>query len=110
MVLLPQKEGWWVRLKTGKEVVELPLSALELRDAVVEAEQLYADARTIASGTPTCQQCVHWEFVSGECSLEFVEGGAATVSMRGLRGVLDKLSAAPLGRVAAVALVRCGAV
>ena len=74
MVLLPHKEGWRVRLKTGKEVVELSLSALELRDAVVEAEQLYADARTIASGTPTCQQCVHWEFVSGECSLEFVEG------------------------------------
>ena len=101
MVLLPQKEGWRVRLKTGKEIVELPLSALELRDAVVEAEQLYADARTIASGLPTCQQCVHWEFVSGDCSLEFVEGAAQWRQVReGLCRLLDKL-----GR--AVVVLRC---
>jgi hypothetical protein len=74
MVLLPRQEGWDVRLKTKQGVVELPLSAATLEAAVVEAEQLYADARAISNGRPTCQQCVHWDFVAGECGLEFPEG------------------------------------
>ena len=75
MVLIPLSgTSWKVRLKTGKQTIELPLTADVLKDAVVEAEQLYADARTIANGKPTCQQCRHWDFVSGECSLEFPEG------------------------------------
>lgn len=74
MVLLPAGDQWIVRLKVGKQVVELPLSARELPTAIAEAEQLYADAKTITNGRPTCQQCTHWEFVAGECSLGFPEG------------------------------------
>jgi len=74
MVLLPGKDGWTVRLKTKQQTVELPLSAATLEEAVIEAEQLYADAKTISNGKPTCQGCTHWKFVSGECSLGFPEG------------------------------------
>jgi hypothetical protein len=74
MVLIPQKGGWMARLRSNKETVELPLSAKELGEAVAEAEQLYADLRAISSGRATCQGCVHWKFVNGDCSLGFPEG------------------------------------
>ena len=74
LVLIPQGDGWFARIKMKGETVELPLSAIQLPLAVAEAEQLYADLRVATMGKPTCQQCTHWAFVEGECSLEFPEG------------------------------------
>ena len=74
MVLIPQDEGWLLRLKTKQGVIELPLRGTDLEAALMEAEQLYADARVVTNGKARCQQCIHWHFVSGTCSLGFPEG------------------------------------
>ena len=44
MVLIPQAEGWMLRLRTKQGVLELPLRGTELETALMEAEQLYAEA------------------------------------------------------------------
>lgn len=74
MVLIPQDEGWLLRLKTKQGVIELPLRGDDLEIALIEAEQLYADATVATSGKARCQQCIHWHFVSGACDLGFPEG------------------------------------
>jgi len=74
MVLFQGTEGWRVRIKTHTGKLELPLSSAELEAAVIEAEQLYADARAITNNKPRCQHCVHWEFVAAQCGLGFPEG------------------------------------
>ena len=74
MVLFQGTEGWRVRIKTHTGKLELPLSSSELEAAVIEAEQLYADARAITNNKPRCQHCVHWEFVAAQCGLGFPEG------------------------------------
>ena len=55
-------------------VIELALHGDSLEAALMEAEQLYADARAVTNGVPTCQQCIHWRFIEGDCSLGFPEG------------------------------------
>ncbi len=74
MVLIPQAEGWLLRLKTKQGVLELPLRGAELEKALMEAEQLYADALVATNGKTRCQQCIHWQFVEGSCGLGFPEG------------------------------------
>lgn len=74
MVLIPKDYGWLLRLKTRSGVIELALQGDSLEAALMEAEQLYADARAVTNGVPTCQQCIHWRFVEGACSLGFPEG------------------------------------
>ena len=75
MVLVEVPGGWRVRIKPRQgDKVDLPLGSTELADAVVEAEQLYADVRGITNARPTCQQCIHWHFVQGACGLGFPEG------------------------------------
>lgn len=75
MVLIPneQEGGWTLRLRTKQGLIELLLQGDSLEVALVEAEQLYADACVAVSGKPRCQSCVHWDFVSGACSLGFPE-------------------------------------
>lgn len=74
MVLIPQEEGWLLRLKTKQGIIELPLSGNDLEIALIEAEQLYADVVVATSGKVRCQQCIHWNFVGGTCGLGFPEG------------------------------------
>jgi len=74
MVLYEGPEGWRVRIKTHTGKLDLPLSSPELEKAVIEAEQLYADARAITNNKPRCQHCIHWEFVAAQCGIGFPEG------------------------------------
>ena len=74
MVLFQGTDGWRVRIKTHTEKIELPLSCTDLEAAVIEAEQLYADARAITNNKPRCQHCIHWEVVAAQCGLGFPEG------------------------------------
>ena len=74
MVLIPQEGGWLLRLKTRGGPIELPLSGDDLSAALMEAEQLYADACVAYNGKARCQRCIHWEFVAGACGLGFPEG------------------------------------
>lgn len=74
MVLHEGSEGWRVRIKTHTGKLDLPLSCKEIEQAVIEAEQLYADARAITNNKPRCQHCVHWEFVAAQCGVGFPEG------------------------------------
>jgi hypothetical protein len=77
MVLYEAQPGWRVRIKTKTGKIDLPLSAIELEEAVTEAEQLYADARAIDNSHPYCQQCIHWKAVAARCDLGFPEGRAS---------------------------------
>ena len=75
MVLYAVPSGWRVRIKPREgDKVDLPLNSVELEAAVIEAEQLYADVRGITNTRPTCQQCLHWEYVKAACGLGFPEG------------------------------------
>ena len=76
MVLYPVGEAAWrVRIKPREgDKLDLPLGSSELHDAVMEAEQLYADARGVTNHRPRCQQCLHWETVKAACGLGFPEG------------------------------------
>jgi len=74
MVLIPLDEGWLLRLKTAQGLMEFELRGDNLEVALMEAEQLYADAFVATTGKARCQQCIHWEFVSGVCGLGFPEG------------------------------------
>lgn len=77
MVLYEGPEGWRVRIKGHTGKLDLPLSCDDLDDAVLEAEQLYADARAVTNPGPRCMQCVHWLPTRAECGLEFPEGRAS---------------------------------
>jgi hypothetical protein len=74
MVLIPQDQGWLLRLKTKQGAMELPLQSASLEAALIEAEQLYVDARVVTTGKVRCQQCIHWDLIGGRCSLGFPEG------------------------------------
>lgn len=74
MVLYEGPDGWRVRIKTHGGKLDLPLDCTDLDDAVLEAEQLYVDARTVTNTGPRCQQCVHWRATAAECGLDFPEG------------------------------------
>jgi len=66
--------AWIAVIKTRSETVELSLSAETAENAILEAEQLYADARAVTNPKPYCWQCVHWTPVKSECGLGFPEG------------------------------------
>lgn len=74
MVLSEDGDGWCVKIKTKTEKVCYRLSATELEQAVLEAEQLYADAKTMDSSQPRCMDCIHWEIVKASCNLGCPEG------------------------------------
>ena len=61
MILKQEGEAWRVKIKTGKEQVSYSLSATELEQAVLEAEQIYADVKAINRGQPRCMDCIHWQ-------------------------------------------------
>lgn len=77
MVLYSSTDGWRVRIKSHTEKLDLPLEAEDLDEAILEAEQLYADARALTNAKPRCYQCVHWEPRPGKCGLNFPEGRAS---------------------------------
>tara|TARA_R100000458_G_C8116044_1_gene136886 strand:+ start:82 stop:366 length:285 start_codon:yes stop_codon:yes gene_type:complete len=75
MVLYEENESdWRVKIKTKEGKLDLPLSAKELEPAVLEAEYLYADARSISQTQPRCIECIHWLIVKAECGLGLPEG------------------------------------
>ena len=74
MVLKQEGEQWRVRIKTKTESVLFPLSATELEQAVLEAEQIYADIKAINRGQPRCMDCIHWEIIEAKCSVGCPEG------------------------------------
>lgn len=74
MVLYEGTSGWRVRIKSHTDKLDLALEATDLDDAILEAEQLYADARALTNARPRCFQCVHWVPGPGECGLGFPEG------------------------------------
>ena len=69
MVLSEHENGWRVKIKTKTGKVSYSLSAAELEQAVLEAEQLYADARCMDSSQPRCMNCIHWEIVKANCNV-----------------------------------------
>ena len=74
MVLSEDGDGWRVKIKTKTERVSYQLSATELEQAVLEAEQLYADIKTMDSSQPRCMDCIHWEIVKASCNVGCPEG------------------------------------
>ena len=74
MVLKQDGEAWRVRIKTDNGHVLYPLSAVELEQAVLEAEQIYADKKAINCGKPRCMDCIHWEIIEAKCSVGCPEG------------------------------------
>ena len=74
MVLTQDGDKWRVQIKTKTGKVAYELSAVELEEAVLEAEQLYADARAISSSQPRCMDCIHWEVVKARCNVGCPEG------------------------------------
>tara|TARA_B100000519_G_C14248594_1_gene441189 strand:- start:504 stop:782 length:279 start_codon:yes stop_codon:yes gene_type:complete len=74
MILSKTKGRWKVRIKTKAQQVSYDLSATELENAVLEAEQLYADAKAINNGQPRCMDCIHWELVKADCNVGCPEG------------------------------------
>lgn len=74
-LVVTERSGSWVAIiKTRKETVEVTLSASKPEVAIIEAEQLYADARAVTNPKPYCWQCIHWEPVKSSCGLGFPEG------------------------------------
>jgi hypothetical protein len=74
MVLSEDGDGWRVKIKTKAGKVSYSLSATELEQAVLEAEQLYADARCMNNAQPRCMNCIHWEIVKANCNVGCPEG------------------------------------
>ena len=74
LVVFQDEEIWHARIKTRTETIELKLSAKDGSQAILEAEQLYADARAVTNPKPYCWQCIHWEPIKSECGLGFPEG------------------------------------
>ena len=74
MVLKQEGDGWRVRIKTKTGPVSYALNATELEQAVLEAEQIYADIKAINSGQPRCMDCIHWEIVEAKCNVGCPEG------------------------------------
>ena len=74
-MVLKQEDGVWrAKIKTGKEQVSYALSATELEQAVLEAEQIYADIKAINRGQPRCMDCIHWEVIKANCNVGCPEG------------------------------------
>lgn len=74
MVLLERFDGWAVRIKCNDEISVIELDSRTLNDAILEAEQIYRDAKTVLTGTVNCFQCVFWQAQEAECFMEFPEG------------------------------------
>ncbi len=74
MVLFKENEKWHVKIKTKTTKLVIPLDSIELENAVLEAEELYVDARCICRDYPRCIECIHWLPVKAECDLGFPEG------------------------------------
>jgi len=74
LVIFDRNATWFATIKTRKETVELKLAATAPDAAILEAEQLYADARAVTNPKPYCWQCVHWQPVTSSCGLGFPEG------------------------------------
>ena len=74
MILKQEGDVWRVKIKTGKKQVSYALSATELEQAVLEAEQIYADIKAINRGQPRCMDCIHWEIVKANCNVGCPEG------------------------------------
>jgi len=52
LVVTERSGGWVAVIKTRAETVEVPLSATKPEVAIIEAEQLYADARAVTNPKP----------------------------------------------------------
>ena len=74
LVIFDRDATWFATIKTRKETVELKLAATAPDTAILEAEQLYADARAVTNPKPYCWQCIHWQPVTSNCGLGFPEG------------------------------------
>jgi len=74
MVLKKDGEMWRVKIKTGKTQVSYALASADLEQAVLEAEQIYADVKAINRGQPRCMDCIHWEVVKASCNVGCPEG------------------------------------
>jgi len=74
LVIADRDGGWIAVIKTRQETIEVNLTATVADAAILEAEQLYADARAVTNPKPYCWQCIHWEPVTSNCGLGFPEG------------------------------------
>tara|TARA_A100001515_G_scaffold135817_2_gene127002 strand:- start:462 stop:773 length:312 start_codon:yes stop_codon:yes gene_type:complete len=74
MVLKKEDDAWLVKIKTGKTQVSYSLASADLEQAVLEAEQIYADVKAINRGQPRCMDCIHWELVEAKCNVGCPEG------------------------------------
>ena len=74
MVVTEESGLWRVKIKTKNKQVLLLLNATEINQAILEAEQLYADARSLGNTKPRCMQCIHWELIKDDCNVGCPEG------------------------------------
>lgn len=74
LVVSSRDDCWFATVKTRKETLEIRLESKIPDSAILEAEQLYADARAVTNPKPYCWQCAHWQPVKSECGLGFPEG------------------------------------
>ncbi len=74
MVLHQEDDRWKVRIKTKDARVLYGLESEELENAVLEAEQIYADIKAINVGKPLCADCIHWEAIKAQCGVGCPEG------------------------------------
>ena len=74
LVVTERADGWIAVIKTRAGIAEVRLTATKPDIAIIEAEQLYADARGVTNPKPYCWQCIHWEPLKSECGLGFPEG------------------------------------
>ncbi len=74
LVVSEDDGSWRAKIKTKTKRVSLPLNAVTPEQAILEAEQLYADARSLEDGRPRCMQCIHWEVINADCNVGCLEG------------------------------------
>lgn len=74
LIVFSDEDGWHAKIKTRVQTIQVKLASTEPPAAILEAEQLYADARAVTNPKPYCWQCIHWDPIKSECSLGFPEG------------------------------------
>lgn len=74
LVVTQNGETWEATIKAPSGTFTVRLGAGDADNAVLEAEQIYADNAAVTSEAPFCWQCIHWKPAKAECSLGVIEG------------------------------------
>ena len=74
LVVVQEGDKWIATIKAPDGTLTVELQSNDADNAVLEAEQLYADNTAVTSDAPLCWQCIHWKPAKAECSLGVPEG------------------------------------